>query len=174
MRLWSSALVCLAFGCASKAPPPDTAPKSVSAEDEILGVAKLWRTMEKTRGARPASNQVSTFEIEFDTSVTLLPGKGAAKETIEVRERFQMRDGRTYECTAEHSGQMKARYGRRDGEPAVELSRPPVRLVRKCQPADFYEPEIQLGAEGSRFLLRDEQLVGFQPPGEKRVFLPAD
>lgn len=168
-------MLCLAvLGCGSKPPPTAVAPKHVSAEDEILGVAKVWRTMEKTRGARPAPNRVSVFEIEIETNVELSPGKGTAKEQIEVRERFEMRDGRRFECNAEHTSQLKARYGRRDGEPAVELSRPPIRLVRECTPAGFYEPEIQLGAEGSRFLLRDEQLVGFVPVGEKRVFLPAD
>jgi hypothetical protein len=174
MRLASSLLVLAALGCASKPPPTQARPKHVSAEDEILTVAKVWRTLEKTRGARPEPNQVSLFEIELDTNIELVAGKGAAKEHIEVRERFEMRDGRRYTCKAEHTGQLKARYGRREGEPAVELTRPPIRLVRQCSPADFYEPEIQLGAEGSRFLLRDEQLVGFVPVGEKRVFLPAD
>lgn len=174
MRRASSWLLCVAAACAPKPPPADARPKHVSAEDEILTVAKVWRTIEKTRGARPAPNQVSLFEIELETDIELVAGKGAAKEHVEVRERFEMRDGRRYTCKAEHTGHLVARFGRRDGEPAVELSRPPIRLARQCSPADFYEPEIQLGAEGSRFLLRDEQLVGFVPVGEKRVFLPAD
>jgi hypothetical protein len=173
--LRASSLLCLAtLGCASKPPPEAAAPKHVTAQDEILAVAKVWRTMEKTRGARPPPSPVSVFEIDLETNVELVPGKDSAKEQIEVRERFEMRDGRRFECKAEHTSQLRARYGRREGEPAVELSRPPIRLVRQCSPTGFYEPEIQLGAEGSRFLLRDEQLVGFVPVGEKRVFLPAD
>jgi hypothetical protein len=164
----------LALSCGPKASPPDAAPKHISAEDDILQVAKVWRNGEKTRGARPPPSKIAIFEIDFETTITLVPGKGGGEEHIEVRERFETREGRQFECRAEKTSPIRAKYGRRKGEPAVELSRPPIRLSRQCKPPDFHEPEIQLGTEGSRFLLQDERLVGFQPVGEKRVFLPSD
>ncbi len=170
----SSLLTLVALGCASKPPPAEAPPAKLSAEEEIIKVAKEWRALEQAHGARPAPSEVSVFETSIQTTLTLTQGQGTGVERVVVEERFEMRDGRRFECKSDQSSHVKVRYGRHAGDPALEVSRPPLRLSRSCTPPDFYEPEIELGAEGSRFLLQDEQLVGFVPVGEKRVFLPSE
>ena len=89
-----------------------------------------------------------------------------------MKERFQLKSGQSYECRARGLVKVRVRFGRKSGEPAVEIQRPSLMMSRTCHPSDFPDRELQMPGVGARFLLQDEQLVGFAPPSEKRVFLP--
>jgi hypothetical protein len=72
---------------------------------------------------------------------------------------------------AQSERKVRVRYGRRQGNPAMEVTSPSRVLRRECRPSDFPESEVTLPGGTSRFRLEDAQLVGFAPLSEKRVFL---
>jgi hypothetical protein len=169
----SLALIALSLAaCGPRQERVDAPPAKLTAEDEVLAVAKVWQALEEEHGAGGPKHKVASFDMKQRTTLTLQPGQRVAEEKIEIKERFEMKSGAVYECRARGLSRVQIRFGRKNGEPALEVRRPSSVMTRTCVPSDFPDREIQLGGSGSRFLMRDEQLVGFAPPSEKRVFLP--
>lgn len=168
-------LACAALsGCGSGGGKAEAPPDKITAEDEILAVAKVWQAMEEARGVRNAPEKIARFEIKERSTLALTAGQPSAEEVVELDELFELRSGARFECTAEAKLPVKVRYGRRQGKAAVEVIRPRRNVRRSCRPSDFPEPELTLGGGSSRFRLDDEKLVGFAPLEEKRVFLPIE
>jgi hypothetical protein len=108
------------------------------------------------------------------TRIELVKGEQNARQTSSYLERFVMRDGEETHCETTVEGSVEVRYGRRQGEAALEIGWPGVSTPRRCQRPDDRIPPLEEGAERSRFVLRSDQLVGVEPALEKRSFLPID
>lgn len=141
-------------------------------EDQILRVATMWEARGRGKGLRSPPSEISVFEIETTSFVTFERGKQTAREELTVAERFEMRDGQRFRCEATGKLTLRVNWGERSGEPAVQLTRPPTTLRRRCRPGGYPEPEVDVPHGASRFVLRGDQLVAFAPPLEKRVFWP--
>lgn len=174
MRRPSEALLplLLVAACGGQSAEAEAPPPKLTAEAEVLGISKVWQALEEEHGTRGPKHKVAVFDLKQRSTLTLTAGQRTGEEKIEIKEHFEMKNGAVYECRARSVVKVSVRFGRKNGEPALELQRPPVLMARTCQPTDFPDGEIQLSGGGSRFLLQDEQLVGFAPPSEKRVFLP--
>ena len=173
------------FGCTGGR-DAETPTARMSAEQQILSVGRRWQAREQQDGFRasqgpvgqPArsaapAKQVAVFHRTITTSLQLEPGATEAVETFELDERFKLDNGQWYRCQARTTAQVRLRYGKKRGEAALEVSQPERRVTRRCTPPDFPEPVLELPATTSRFRLRGDQLVGFEPVSEKRTFVPA-
>jgi hypothetical protein len=160
------------IGCRPRERGADAPPKRLSAEQEVLAVATVWQALEEEHGARGPNHRIAVFDLKQRTTLTLREGQRIAEEKIEIKERFELKNGGVFECRARGLARVQVRFGRKAGEPALEVQRPSMLLPRTCAPSDFPERELQLSGGTSRFLLQDERLIGFAPPGERRVFLP--
>ncbi len=165
-------LVLALVGCRPRDRDAEAPPARLSAEQEVLAIAPVWQALEEEHGARGPNQKISVFDLKQRTTLTLREGQRTAEEKIEVKERFEMKNGAVYECRARGLAKVQVRFGRKAGEAALEVQRPSMLLPRTCAPSDFPERELQLSGGTSRFLLQDERLVGFAPPSERRVFLP--
>lgn len=173
MGLRSELLLLLALvGCGPRRTDAEVPPQRVSAEAEVLAIASVWQALEVEHGTRGPNAKVALFDLKQRSTLTLREGQGVAEEKLEIKERIELETGAVYTCRARGLARVKVRFGRKQGEPALELFRPSLLLTRTCSPSDFPEHEIQVAGGTSRFLLRDEQLVGFAPPSERRVFIP--
>lgn len=146
--------------------------EKLSAEREVLSIASVWQALEEEHGASGARSKIAVFDLKQRSTLTLFEGQNSAEEKLELKEHFELKNGAVFQCRARGKVRVRVRFGRRNGQPALEVERPSMVMSRRCQPSDFPEPEIQVAGGTSRFLLQDEQLVGFAPPSEKRVFLP--
>ena len=167
-------LATAAWGCGPGGGKAEAPPRKITAEDEILAVAKTWQALEEARGVRGEPEKIARFEVKQQSTLTLRPGEASAEEQLELDEHFELRSGARFECVTKAKIPVKVRYGRRQGKPAVEVIRPPRNIRRSCLPGEFPEPEVRLSGGSSRFRLDNEQLVGFAPLDEKRVFLPIE
>ena len=128
---------------------------------------------ELTKSLRSFPSPIAVYRMQAKSTVRFAAGKDWTQEHLEVDEVFEMRDGTQYVCHAEARTRVDLAFGRRHGEAAVEMRRPATRLVRACNPPGFSEPELELPESRARFELKGDQLVAFDPPVEKRVYLPA-
>jgi hypothetical protein len=159
-------------GCGGKPAETPVRIEHEQASTQILRVAQRWQASQHQKGLRSAPSRVSVFEVRIDSRLDLQNGGPKVRETLEVSESFELRDGRRFRCSSSTTLELQAHYGRRHAEPAVELIRPATRLERRCQPPDYPEPVLELPAQSARFVLSDDQLRAFAPPLEKRVYLP--
>lgn len=140
----------------------------------MLRVGKTWRALESVRGVRPAPAPIAQFETTIDSTLSFTRGARQAEERLTLTETMTLRDGTRYQCTASGGARVQVRFGRRAGEPAVEVQRPPLTLPRRCTPAGFPEPEIDVPSAAARFTLRGDQLVPYEPTGETRIYNPIE
>jgi hypothetical protein len=100
-------------------------------------------------------------------------GKKTARETLVFEGSFKLHGGASYGCRANAETTVSVSFGDRAGEAAVEVWRKALRIPRACDKAGFPEPEFVVPEARSRFVLRGDKLVGFDPPTERREYLPA-
>ena len=163
-----------ASACGGAPPPPATAAVAEGPEDAILRIATAWEARHAEKGLRSPPSPIASFDRQFVSRITLVRGASSAPEALSVSERFVLRDGTNVACgeTAELS--VNVAYGRKAGEPALELSWPALAQPRACEPAHGGIPDLERPAGRARFVLRSDQLVGVEPALEKRTFLPVD
>lgn len=159
-------------GCGGREREAEAPEQRLGAEAEVLAISSVWQALEEAHGTRGPKDKIAVFDLKQRSTLTLREGQTEGEEKVELKESFEMKNGARFECRARGLVKVRVRFGRKHGEPAVEVRRPSMVLARTCQPSDFPERELQLPGSASRFLLQDEQLVGFAPPSEKRVFLP--
>jgi hypothetical protein len=175
VRLLSLSALALSFAGCGPGKPAETEPiQHEGPEDEILTVSTSWEASEQGKGFRDAPSSISVFEIQRRTSLVLKRGQRTSNAQIAIEETFRMRDGTTFVCRAEGTVQATLAYARHGQDPAIEIDQPSVTLSRQCDKPGFPEPSVQVEASRARFMLRSEQLVGYDPPLEKRVFLPVE
>lgn len=176
MRRFTAVAVALATlaACGNKPPPPNTPVQRETAEDSVLRVGHVWRSLTADKGLRSPPSKISVFESKTTSTVRFEPGKTQIEEELLVEERFELRNGESFECVARGTLRDSVRFGRFHDEAAVQISRPPTTLPRRCKPPGFDEPELAIEGGAARFALRGDQLVAFAPPLDKRVYIPAD
>ncbi len=140
--------------------------------DAIRRVGEAWAATELVKSLRSHPSPIAVYRMQAKSTVRFAAGKDWTQEHLEIDEAFEMRDGSQYVCHAEGRPRVDLAFGRRHGEPAVEMRRPATRLARVCEPPGFPDPEAELPETIARFMLKGDQLVAFDPPVEKRVYLP--
>ena len=140
--------------------------------EAIHRIGELWESKSISKGLRSEPSKLAMFETRMVSRIRVVPGRDWSVDALEVAEVFEMRSGLRYECRAKGDVTVKLVFGRRHGEPAVEMRRPATRLARVCNPPDYPEPEVELPEVVGRFKLSGDQLIGYDPPLEKRVYLP--
>jgi hypothetical protein len=159
-------------GCGGEAPVAHTAVHQQTPEDEIQAIAVSWEARFKDNGLRSEPSKISVFTVNGLSTLDFTPGKPVAREGLLLEETFRMRDGRQFVCRVEGVLQVQVRYFHKGDEPAVEVTRPVTELTRHCDQPGFPEPTVNIGSTSSSFLLREEHLMGFDPPLEKRSYIP--
>ena len=139
-----------------------------------MRVAATWEARWAEQGFLTAPSPISLFDQRISSRLTFTRGGKTARESLAFDGTFKLQNGTPYSCRAQSEGTVTVKFGDRAGEAAVELTRAPLRLARKCDKAGFPEPELRVPKTTGRFALRGDKLVAFDPPTERREYLPAD
>ncbi len=137
--------------------------------DEILRISTTWSATLPEQGLLSPPSPISLYKNSRTSTITL--SEAAAHETLVIEENLQLRDGQDVRCSTSVDHELAVRYGRRKGEAAVELSRPPLSVVRNCQ-GTHPDGAISEGPTTALFVLRADTLIAVEPPLEKRKYLP--
>lgn len=167
-------LVCLASASCGMSEPvraPEVAQQRP--EDAILNITRKWVARYSERGLKSSPSPIASFDRQLTSRLELIRGTRSANETLDFTERFVLREGGEVHCSGQVEGDVNVLYGRRSGEPAVELSWSTLLGPRKCD-SPKVESTFERPAGLSRFVLRADQLVGLGSALERRTFLPAD
>lgn len=170
---WTCALLATAAGgtaCGGReAAPPPVAIQETPA-DEILRIGQRWSAATQQRGLLSPPSPISVFVVREESRIELTPD--SARERLIIEEELELRDGGTLVCQARFDHSLGLRWGRREGEAAVELRRPVLRGTRACQGGRHPEPELERPGGAVRFVLRSDKLVAVDPPVEDREYVP--
>jgi hypothetical protein len=169
-----AAVAVLTPACGGAPAAPLAAPVVEGPEDAILRIAKTWEARHSEKGLRSPPSPIAAFDRQLLSRVVLAPGATTSTEELSFSERFTLRDGANVTCAGSAEVPISVSYGRKAGEPALELAWPALTQPRACEPAHAGIPELERPAGRARFVLRSDQLVGVEPALEKRTFLPAD
>jgi hypothetical protein len=173
--LWLAVhLAVVTVGCGGAGSKPAGAVKHETPADEIMRVGTVWQSTIEERGMPSPPSPVNLFSRRIESHLEFRPDQRSATEQLIVEESFELRDGGQFRCRAQDTVNTHAVFARRQGDAAVELRRPEVRLLRKCQPAGFPEPTLVLSATAARFVMIGDRLTAFEPPLEKRAYLPLE
>ena len=142
--------------------------------DQILRVARVWEALAEESGFRTPPSPIATFTTKITSRVALGDDRKTARESLSFTSHFKLSDGREFVCQASGEVTCAVRFADHGGDAAVELVRPAVSVPRRCNPAGFPEPTVDLPVSTARFALRSDRLVPFAPASERREFIPAD
>jgi hypothetical protein len=156
-----------ACGGGTQGPPPG--PRQLTAAEEVLRIGSTWVNIEPLRGILSPPSDVSVFNTLRKSEVVL--SADSATETLIIEESLELRAGGKIECQTEFNHSLTMRWGRRKGEAALELVRPPVHGPRSCSAA---HPEGDLSEQAKRaiFVLRSDNLVAVEPLVDQRNYTP--
>jgi hypothetical protein len=143
-----------------------------TALEAIRRVAQVWESTQRAKGMRSPPSRIAMFDRVTHTRLPFVANRNWSIELLEIAETFELRSGIRYACQASGEAEVSFRFGRRHGDPAVEMRRPAIRLTRDCKPPDFPELTLELPATTARFRLTGDRLKPFEPPLEKRVYVP--
>lgn len=166
---WS--LLCACAG-GHRRPLPE--PTIEGPETAILRIASAWEARHTEKGLRSSPSPIASFERQVISRIVLLSGQATATESVSFTERFVLRDGGEARCNGGLTGEVAVAYGKKAGEPAIELAWPQQQYQRTCDTDTLPVEDADRPAGRSRFVLRSDQLVGVEPVLEKRTFLPAE
>lgn len=158
----------LACGPREAAPPPRVVQETPA--DEILRIGERWVANTKQRGLLSPPSPVSVFAVLEESRLTLT--RDQAREELVVEEQFELRDGGTVLCVTRSERTVGLKWGRREGEAAIELRRPALSTPRQCEGGRPPEPLLERPAGAARYVLRSDSLVAVEPPLEDRVYIP--
>jgi hypothetical protein len=156
-------------GCGGGQERVEAPVQNESASDEIRRVATTWTNATPAKGILSPPSPVSVFHTLRRSVITLAPE--GAREVLTVEEELEMRDGRKVRCSQGFEHPLVVRYGRKQGEAAVEVTRPPLSATRNCE-GTHPEPEFQEPARVTRFVLRSDRLIAVEPTTDGRTYLP--
>ncbi|MCA9648113.1 MAG: hypothetical protein KC492_45785 [Myxococcales bacterium] len=165
-------LVALPCGCKRQQGPSTQEVRAETPEDEILRVGARWQATQEARGFDSPPSQISVFDTRVQSVLVFKAGEKALLEGLTATEDFELRDGTRVHCEGKIEVHTRVRYGRRQGEAAIQLERPRVRIPRRCSGGSPPEASLTLPRSVARFVMRDDQLIAVEPPLEKRVYLP--
>ena len=164
------ALQLAACGGANEAPREPV--RHETPADEIMRIAKVWQATTLDEGLRSEPDPISVFRRRIQSTLEFQNDQRQVEEQLDIEESFELRNGDRFECRARAKRRYAALFGRRSGEAAVQLERPQLTLVRSCSPPAFPEPELAVGGSTTRFVLQGDRLKAFEPPLDKRMYLP--
>lgn len=144
-----------------------------SGKDQVLRIGHEWESRWEDKGFRSPPSRISLFAAKATSRIAFSESSSAAAETLTVEESFKLTDGSEFVCRSGTKATLTAKFGDHAGETAVELRRPAVTLTRTCSPSGFPEPLLELEGMAARFALRGDRLVPFEPPKERREYIPA-
>lgn len=157
------------LGCAGNKREVEAPVRQETPADEIRRVSNEWVYTAPTQGLLSPPSPISVFHT-ITRSVVTFRGEEAHEE-LTIWEDLELRSGGTVRCANKFSHPLKVRWGRKNGEPAVEISRPALEGKRTCDgihpEANFAEP-----ARVARFVLRSDRLVAVEPATDGRTYLP--
>ncbi|MCC6216639.1 MAG: hypothetical protein IT376_17390 [Polyangiaceae bacterium] len=165
----SAALLAAGCGGGEAHAPNDIAEET--AETSIRRVGTSWSSSMEERGTPIRRAAIVRYRSVQTLHLTLTDGE-RGRELVRLEEELELATGQRATCTASGERTVSLAFGRRRGEPAVEVVRPRLLLRRSCQGGRPPDPVVTVPAERVRFVLRADQLVPFEPAGERRVFLP--
>ncbi len=160
---------CLA-ACGGEAPEARAPIAKETPADEILRIGKTWTSTAKQRGLLSPPSVISVFEVREESTIELSPTE--ARESLVVVENIRLRTGERIACETTVNHALELRWGRREGEAVVELTRPPVSTPRVCDKPGHPEPLLERPFGAARFALRSDSLVAIEPATDDRVYLP--
>lgn len=171
---WGSVGVFVLSACGGGHQAPVAAPTTEGPEAAILRIATAWEARHTEKGLRSSPSPIASFERQVISRLVLVEGQPTATESLSFTERFVLRDGGEVRCSGDLTGEVSVVYGRKAGEPALELAWPGQSYQRTCEPSGSAVGDDERPAGRARFVLRSDQLVGVEPVREKRSFLPAE
>jgi hypothetical protein len=170
LQLWAGCL----WGCASTPGPSPSRVSIERPEDALFRIAGNWRARHSEKGLRSSPSPIGAFDRQIVSRLALSRGQATATETVRVTESFLMREGGRVSCSVDWEGEVTVAYGTLRGEAALQLGWEALQRPRACDDPNLALPPFERPAGRAAFVLRSDQLVGIDPPLEKRIFLPED
>jgi len=142
--------------------------KMQTAAEEVLRIGETWASVTPEKGILSPPSKISVFETHSTSELRL--AKEGGTEVLQIAEEIKLRTGEVVRCTTRFEHSVVVRWGRRQGEAAVEITRPQVTGPRNC---DGLHPEgpIAQSSKKALFVLRSDNLVAIEPRLDKRVYI---
>lgn len=159
-----------ATGCGGREAAPPQPPLQETPADEILRIGERWLASSQQRGLLSPPSPISVFVVREESRLEL--HANSARESLLIEEELDLRDGGKVLCQTRFEHSLGLRWGRREGEAAVELRRPALRGTRSCQGGTHPESFLERAGGPVRFVLRSDTLIAVDPPREERQYVP--
>lgn len=159
-------------GCRRSAPVAEVPVQRETPADAITRIGTVWEASLDDKGFKSPPSKLAVFRVQQRSQIKIRPSHTEADEELFVIETYDLRDGSQIKCESATKLTVQVRFGRKDDEPALSVTRPPFRVARHCTPLDPPETAWQAETGEARFVLRGDQLAPFAPALEKRVYLP--
>lgn len=165
--LLAGSLLLSACGGDEKRPPPVV--RQESPADEILRLSERWASTSADQSLLSPPSPLSVVQTKTTNELTLGPSQGA--ERIVVDETIELRAGGRITCSTAFETPVRVRYGRREGEAIVEVTRGALAARRACS-TPHPEPNLVLPESRLVLLLTADTLRVIEPRVDRRAFLP--
>src|SRR5690606_17747072 len=119
-----------AVSCAPSKDAKRPAVELQSAADEILRIGETWSSAHSEKGILSPPSKISVFTTVVRSEITL--SEHGASEVLLIQEEITLRTGGTVACETRFEHPLRLKWGRRQGEAAVKVSRPPISGLRSC------------------------------------------
>lgn len=157
------------MGCGGQSAPPPEPPRQETPADEILRIGERWQSTSQQRGLLSPPSPISVFVVREESRIELRPD--SARESLLIEEEIELTNGNKLLCQTRFEHALGLRWGRREGQAAVELRRPALRGNRTCQGGTHPEPVLERPGGPVRYVLRSDMLVAVDPPREDRQYM---
>ncbi len=164
------AVALLATGCGGdeKRPPPVV--RQESPADEVLRLSARWSNAAADQSLLSPPSAISVIQSTTRTELSL--GETSGTERVIVAETVEFRSGGGLRCETTFESPVRLRYGRREGEAIVEVTRGAIAAPRRCSGA-HPEPTLRLPESRVVLLLTADTLKVIEPRVDRRSFLPS-
>lgn len=164
--------IVMAFGllaCGGKKENTKEPVQRETSAQEILRLGYLWTNVTPDKGILSPPSKISLFRIYRKSELRI--SESAIVEKLLVEEEVQVRDGPVVKCITEFEHRVNHRWGRYNGEPAVEIVRPALHAARNC---DGVHPDGPVAEPATKalFVLRSDNLVAVEPKVDQRIYIP--
>jgi len=137
--------------------------------DEILRIGANWTSVQPIKALLSPPSPISVIRGSVTSRIHLT--KRDAEEELTIAEDVELRSGARVVCESTFRHPLSLRYGRKGGEPAVEITRPALNGRRVCQ-GPHPEPDLVAESIVTLFVLRSDQLVAIEPKTDGRSYIP--
>lgn len=168
-RAGSLLLLAGCVACAGGQSGPEAPLLKETAADEIQRISSTWSSTEIEKGLLSPPSPISLSTTKRSSVVRLTPD--AATEALTIEESLDLRAGGRVRCRTSFDHPLTIRFGRKQGEAAIELERPALSAPRRCD-GPHPEPLLSEPARRGLFVLRGDQLIAVDPPRDDRRYRP--